>query len=275
MSLTGPRTTERDPVELLAEEFVERQRRGERPSLTEYSSKYPDLAEAIRDLFPALAIIEQLKSTGDDSVGGIRDESGRRPGLLSDAIGRLGDYRLLREVGRGGMGLVYEAVQESLGRHVALKILPRSARLSPTEIERFQLEARSAARLHHGNIVPVYGVGEHQGMHYYAMQFIQGHGLDAILDDLRKLRGLPWVSAVPPSEERVPETADEPGSMAMACSLIVGSFEEVGVSAAGTESSVGSASGALPLAEATTSPPVLLLLIHSGVQRPGRPTPRP
>ena len=88
------------------------------------------------------------------------------------------------------MGVVYEAVQESLGRHVALKVLPMNGRLGPTQIERFQLEARSAARLHHGNIVPVYGVGEHEGMHYYAMQFIQGHGLDAILDDLRRLRGL-------------------------------------------------------------------------------------
>jgi serine/threonine protein kinase len=87
-------------------------------------------------------------------------------------------------------GVVYEAVQESLGRHVALKILPSNGRLTATQVERFQLEARSAGWLHHGNIVPVHGVGEYQGVHYYAMQFIQGHGLDAILDDLRRLRGL-------------------------------------------------------------------------------------
>ena len=71
-------------------------------------------------------------------------------------------------------------------------------------MERFQLEARSAARLHHSNIVPVYGVGEHDGVHYYAMQFIQGHGLDAVIDDLRRLRGLAIGKAPLRSEQRTP-----------------------------------------------------------------------
>ena len=72
---------------------------------------------------------------------------------------RLGDYRLLREIGRGGMGIVYEAEQESLGRRVALKVLARSA-LTPQQVRRFEREARSAAKLHHTNIVPVFGVGQ-------------------------------------------------------------------------------------------------------------------
>jgi hypothetical protein len=101
---------------------------------------------------------------------------------------RLGDYRILHEVGRGGMGVVYEAVQESLGRHVALKILPFHRLMDPTHLERFRREARAAAQLHHTNIVPVFGVGEAEGIHYYAMQFIHGQGLDAVLEEVRLLR---------------------------------------------------------------------------------------
>ena len=87
------------------------------------------------------------------------------------------------------MGVVYEAEQESLGRHVALKVLPVAGAARPdAACERFRREARAAARLHHTNIVPVFGVGEHEGVHYYAMQFIQGQGLDAVLDELRRLR---------------------------------------------------------------------------------------
>ncbi len=101
---------------------------------------------------------------------------------------RLGEFRILREVGHGGMGVVYEAVQESLGRHVALKILPFHQLTHPTHLERFRREARAAARLHHTNIVPVFGVGEQDGLHYFAMQFIQGQGLDVVLAELRRRR---------------------------------------------------------------------------------------
>ncbi len=86
------------------------------------------------------------------------------------------------------MGVVYESVQQSLGRHVALKVLPHQALAGSSQLERFRLEARAAARLHHTNIVPVFGVGECDGVHYYAMQFIQGQGLDVVIDALRVLR---------------------------------------------------------------------------------------
>src|SRR5262249_54329346 len=102
---------------------------------------------------------------------------------------QLGEYRIVREVGRGGMGVVYEAVQEALGRHVALKVLPLASAADPTRLERFRREARAAAQLHHTNIVPVFDVGVCQGLHYYAMQFIQGDSLDEILVELRRLRG--------------------------------------------------------------------------------------
>src|SRR5262249_57795097 len=93
-----------------------------------------------------------------------------------------------REVGGGGRGVVYEAEQESLGRRVALKVLASSALLDPQRVARFHREAKAAARLHHTNIVPVFGVGESQGIHYYVMQFIAGAGLDAVLEDVRRLQ---------------------------------------------------------------------------------------
>src|SRR5262249_57107660 len=126
------------------------------------------------------------------------------------------DYRILRELRRGGMGIVYEAIQESLGRHVALKVLPRL--LSRTHLERFRREARAAARLHHTNIVPVHGVGEKEGFQYYAMQFIQGQSLDEVLKEVRRLRGT-----------KGPSSPDPEGgidwSQALAQGLITGHFD--------------------------------------------------
>lgn len=95
--------------------------------------------------------------------------------------GKLGDFRLIREVGRGGMGVVYEAEQISLSRRVALKILPFAAALDSRHLQRFKTEAQAAAQLHHTNIVPVYAVGCEQGTHYYAMQFIEGQTLASVI----------------------------------------------------------------------------------------------
>jgi serine/threonine protein kinase/WD40 repeat protein len=175
-------------LQQLVEEFVERHRRGERPALSEYADRHPNLAADIRELFPALVKIEHLKPAAGDLTGGFVPEGGPEGGPTPE---RLGEYRILREVGHGGMGVVYEAEQESLGRHVALKVLPRLALLKTTYLERFRREAKAAANLHHTNIVPVFGVGECDGTHYYAMQFIRGEGLDKVLRDLRRLRAAP------------------------------------------------------------------------------------
>lgn len=184
--------SEFDPVEVLADSFLERYRRGERPSLSEYVRRHPELAEQIRELFPALVVVEELGSVGNPADRG--------PGLDPSHVPlQLGEYRILRVIGRGGMGIVYDALQESLGRHVALKVLPFHGLMNPLHLERFRREARAAARLHHTNIVPVFGVGEHSGIHFYAMQYIHGQGLNQVLQEVRRLRSHAEVPLASPS----------------------------------------------------------------------------
>jgi serine/threonine protein kinase/WD40 repeat protein len=168
----------------LAHQFAERHRRGERPALQEYVDRYPDLAAEIHELFPMLALIERAGSSADPPPEPSAAPP-RRDGAVPE---RLGDYRILREIGRGGMGVVYEAVQESLGRHVALKVLDPDRSAGPVALARFRREARTAALLHHSHIVPVFGVGEQEGVCFYAMQYIQGRGLDAVLREVATLR---------------------------------------------------------------------------------------
>lgn len=167
--------SQRDPVEEIAEQFVERYRRGEQVSIDEYAQRYPKLAERLTRVIPLLILLENGAACADAP-----NRSTTKGGTWTPPS-RLGEFRLLREVGRGGMGIVYEAQQESLGRRVALKLLPFHAVLSPRELERFHREAQAAASLHHSNIVPVFSVGEDQGIHYYAMQFIDGVGIDEAL----------------------------------------------------------------------------------------------
>jgi len=217
--------------EELAEEFAARFRRGERPSLQEYIDRCPDLADEIRELFPALVEVERVK-----------EDQPARPGAAETAaalpsLGQVGDYRVLREVGRGGMGVVYEAEQVSLGRRVALKVLPRQVAQDLKTLARFRREARSAAQLHHTNIVPVFEVGRDGEVSYYAMQFIQGQGLDLVIDELRRLKRLKDRSH-PTGPARKPEQPDPvipPGTTApapsrarqvsrMAQSLLTGRF---------------------------------------------------
>jgi tetratricopeptide (TPR) repeat protein/serine/threonine protein kinase len=210
----------------LAHEFAERYRRGERPPLSEYTAKYPELAAEIRELFPALVAVEAFGSAG----GGGPPAAGPPPR-------QLGEYRILREVARGGMGVVYEAVQESLGRHVALKVLPLSAGAAGHQLERFRREAKAAARLHHTNIVPVFGVGEHQGVHYYAMQFIHGQTLASVLEEVKRLRRQGAPTATTEQTARVPA--------GVAVGLVTGRFPDAGRLGgdAGPEPAVGEPAG--------------------------------
>jgi WD40 repeat protein/serine/threonine protein kinase len=175
---------DRDPFEVVAESFLARFRAGERPSVEEFAALHPELADQICELLPALVMVEQDLSI--DSESGLRSEQR----LCFQSLGkerRLGDYRILREIGRGGMGVVYEAEQISLGRRVALKVLPRHAAGDQKSLERFRREAKAAARLHHTNIVPVFEVGHEGELAFYAMQLIQGQGLDQVIDELQQL----------------------------------------------------------------------------------------
>ncbi len=170
---SGPR---RDSFEQLAEEFAVGCRNGESHSISEYEKRYPEHAEKIRKLLPTVALLEQLKRAaqrerGDDAQAQSLPE-------------RLGEFHVLRELGRGGMGVVYEAVQESLGRHVALKVVYH-VHLNAKRLERFRREAQAVARLHHTNIVPIFGVGDHEGLPYYVMQYIKGTGLDDLVTTWR------------------------------------------------------------------------------------------
>lgn len=174
---------ERDPLEQLADDFLQRHRRGEKPSVAEYAERFPALAEQIRGVFPALLILEQAGPQG--SAGSF--------GLLGDVNSQqrtpptIGDYQLVREIGRGAMGIVYEAQQQSLDRRVALKILPWHASSDSQAVERFRREAKAAARLHHTNIVPVFEVGQAGDVCFYTMQCIQGQSLDKVIVELRRL----------------------------------------------------------------------------------------
>src|SRR5271167_2846837 len=130
-------SSDQNTVDRLAEEFVERHRRGEHPDLAEYTQRFPQHAEAIRDLFPALVLIERVKPGDGDPTGTYAGAPEAQGGRLE----RLGDFRILGEVGRGGMGIVYEAEQESLGRRAALKVLPAQALSNRDQKRRFQREA--------------------------------------------------------------------------------------------------------------------------------------
>lgn len=174
----------RNQVEMLAEEFLERQRNGEHPSVNEYAAAHPELADEIREVFPAVALMENLRPESADFDPQSAEQ--KPPEVLTRET--IGDYRIVREIGRGGMGVVYEAEQQSLGRRVAVKVLPRHSAGSSDSLQRFRREARAAARLHHTNIVPVFEVGQDDDTFYYAMQFIEGQGLDRVQRELSRLR---------------------------------------------------------------------------------------
>ncbi len=170
----------------LLEELTNKLQLGERVDLDEYVRQHPDFAEPLQRLLPALEVLIDLGQSQAVSVP--PDTSGLPDQTL--AIGVIGDYRILREIGRGGMGVVYEAMQVSLARRVALKVLPFAAMLDQRQLSRFQIEARAAAQLHHANIVPVHAVGCERGVHYYAMQYIDGQTLAQMIAGLRHEAGL-------------------------------------------------------------------------------------
>ncbi len=184
----------------VADEYGERLKRGEQPDVEEYARRHPELAEEIRGMLPTLRAMAAAREEGGEKTDGLE-------AWLEDH--QLGDYRILREIGHGGMGTVYEAEQISLGRRVALKVLPLAALLDPRLLRRFKQEAQAAARLHHEHIVPVHAVGFERGVHYYVMAYIEGASLAEVIAELR--------AAV---EEKAPSSdAAAPGSSGSAGGL--------------------------------------------------------
>ncbi len=180
----------REPLEVLITRFSEAVRRGEQPSIEDYASRYRDWATQIRELFPMIESLERWKS--DKQVEGLR-----RSVPDEFPVRQLGSYRLVRELGRGGMGIVFEAVHDETGRRFAVKLLPwRFAADMPRWEERFRREATTIARLRHANIVQVFSVGTHEGYCYYVMELVEGVSLDWIIRRLRETSDLVYVDEI-------------------------------------------------------------------------------
>jgi WD40 repeat protein/serine/threonine protein kinase len=211
------------------EEYLTLRRTNVRPNRGEFLNRHPEIAGALGGCLDALNFVQSAASHYALS---------RRCGFDAERIERelqFGDFRILREIGRGGMGLVFEAEQVSLGRRVALKVLPHRAFKHDSQIRRFEREAKAAARLHHANIVPVFGVGCHNGNHYYVMQFIPGTGLDRVLEKLKAIRETAGATASGPDRKPGTETGEEELSASeIARRLIAGTFSSCGASGAAT-----------------------------------------
>jgi len=158
----------------LADEFTAKVRAGKSPDVELYARRYPRLAARMRELFPTLIMLEGVAERRPRTAGALWP-----PGLSAGSI--FGQYRIEREIGRGGMGIVYEAIHMLRQKQVALKVLMLQAPADAGQLERFFREARNAAALNHPHIIPVLDVGQVESTAYFAMQYIDGRGLDHIL----------------------------------------------------------------------------------------------
>ena len=160
---------------------------GHKPDREAFLAKHAAVAAALAECLDGMEMLHEVSSSAGIATG----LPIGRLGLAPDGpqVSSLGDFHIIREIGRGGMGVVYEAEQLSLGRRIALKVLPFALTLDPRQLQRFKNEARAAAQLHHQHIVPVYSVGEERGVHYYAMQYIEGQSLAEVVQSLRQAAG--------------------------------------------------------------------------------------
>lgn len=172
----------RDPVEMAVTAFLEELRQGQRPSVESFARRNPAHADRIREMLPLVAAMESWKAN--------RELTGARQTSNTKQFDRLGDCRIVREIGRGGMGVVYEAVREPDNHRVAVKVLPwRFPESSPWRM-RFEREAQMTARLRHPHIVRVYGFGQQEGWCYYIMHLVEGVSLDRVIRLLREPAGI-------------------------------------------------------------------------------------
>ncbi len=229
---TGVQETQDEMLFRILDEYTARFPDGNFPDRATIREEYPEMADQVWECLEGLAIMRGVAETPDGSLSGtasvipglsllhdLETRGGRSRGgaaaMHADAESSekmalpqpLGDFQLLREIGRGGMGVVYEARQCSLGRRVALKILPFASTVDPRQLQRFQNEAAAAAHLEHPGIVPIYAVGCERGVHFYAMRLINGQHLGVIIQDLRQHSGIHE-----PGEENSAATVKDPPS---------------------------------------------------------------
>ncbi len=163
----------------ILDDVLSRMARGEEPDIDAYACEHPEVIDVLKHALPAIRAF----AVSIDSCEAAADKY-----ALIHPDRALGDFHIVRELGRGGMGVVYEAQQTSLGRNVALKILPFAGMVRENALQRFQNEVRAAAALDHPNIVSVYSIGQERGVHYYAMQLIRGQTLADVIRQLGTLR---------------------------------------------------------------------------------------
>ncbi len=184
----SPRSVDDSRVIQRLEDYVTALGEGRSPGREELLEQYPEIAGELAACLDALELVHRLGPQLDEQPPGAAESASK----LGEAkrFGTLGDFRILRQIGQGGMGVVYEAEQISLHRRVALKVLPFAAVLDQKQLQRFKNEALAAASLDHPNIVHVHSVGCERGVHYYAMQYIEGRTLAQVINQLRQDSGL-------------------------------------------------------------------------------------
>ena len=171
-------------LDSIVDEFTSQIRAGLNPQVIDFQERYPQLHCQLEELLGSVKAIESLKSTAAGNAGSSASFD-RTQFPMPETIG---EYQVLSELGRGGMGVVYLGKHQTLGREVAIKVLPPSLAASEDRVDRFQSEAQAAARLHHTNIVGVFGVGQNDSFHYYVMDFVAGRGLDEFIRERKKKR---------------------------------------------------------------------------------------
>ena len=171
-------------LDSIVDEFTSQIRAGLNPQVADFQERYPQLHCQLEELLGSVKAIESLKSTAAGKAGSSASFD-RTQFPMPETIG---EYQVLSELGRGGMGVVYLGKHQTLGREVAIKVLPPSLAASEDRVDRFQSEAQAAARLHHTNIVGVFGVGQNDSFHYYVMDFVAGRGLDEFIRERKKKR---------------------------------------------------------------------------------------
>jgi eukaryotic-like serine/threonine-protein kinase len=196
-----------DPrVAAALDEYLTAVTAGSPPSRREFLERHSTIAQALDECLLGLEFIQTAGRRFREAESRERIQDVDEEVLPASA--RLGDYRIVREIGRGSMGVVYEAEQVSLGRQVALKVLPFASAIDPRQRQRFLIEAQAAAQLHHAHIVPIYAAGCDRGVHFYAMQFVEGHSLAELIGQMRRqAMGIEEFEAKPPEKRWDDEAA--------------------------------------------------------------------